>query len=238
LSLAKLVAVFLLTLVASGWRPRVTGVLHWWLAWSVFTAITIPDGGDQITAVITLLLLPLTLTDTRRWHWTGPSATKTTTVQTLIALSSLIMVRIQVASVYLDSAIGKLGVREWANGTAMYYWLSHPSFGAAGLARSALQPSMRTALGVTMLTWGTIGFELLLAAGYLLPPRIRKWLFVSGIVFHIGIGFIMGLMSFGIAMVGALVLYLAPISVTSQESTLGQALLPTRIRRSPDCVDA
>src|SRR6202011_1493848 len=69
LSLARWLGVAILLVVASGWRPRVTAIFHWWVAFSLFVSITIPDGGDQATAVITLLLLPVALTDPRRWHW-------------------------------------------------------------------------------------------------------------------------------------------------------------------------
>src|SRR5437868_3013270 len=39
-----------LLVVASGWRPRLTAVPHWWVSWSLLASVTIQDGGDQITA--------------------------------------------------------------------------------------------------------------------------------------------------------------------------------------------
>ena len=69
---ARWLSVAVLLLTASGWRPRVTGVLHWYVAWSLIANATVQDGGDQITAVLTLVLIPVTLTDPRRWHWQRP----------------------------------------------------------------------------------------------------------------------------------------------------------------------
>src|SRR5689334_16795562 len=62
-------SVILLLVVVSGWRPCFTGIIHWWLAWSLQVSSTIGDGGDQAASILTLLLVPLTLFDRRRWHW-------------------------------------------------------------------------------------------------------------------------------------------------------------------------
>src|SRR5688500_5023921 len=74
LGLARWVAVAVLLVTASGWRPRWTAVPHWYVAFSFQTSAITLDGGDQVAAVLTLLLLPLALTDKRRWHWQRPEA--------------------------------------------------------------------------------------------------------------------------------------------------------------------
>src|ERR1700687_6287515 len=48
--LARWLAVAILLVVASGWRPRYTGLFHWWVSFSFSVSATIPDGGEHATA--------------------------------------------------------------------------------------------------------------------------------------------------------------------------------------------
>ncbi|MEU7435011.1 sporulation-delaying protein SdpB family protein [Streptomyces sioyaensis] len=151
------VAVLLVT--ASGWRPRLTCIPHWYVAASFYTSSSIPDGGDQVASVLTLLLIPVALGDPRRWHWQrlSPSADETSSElrrwTTVGAACFTFAVQLQVAGIYFQSSIAKLSHQEWADGTAMYYWAFDPSFGASGW----LSPVFRVITGwgptVTFLTW-------------------------------------------------------------------------------------
>ncbi|MFH6682314.1 hypothetical protein RI119_04800 [Bacillus amyloliquefaciens] len=69
IEIVKAVCICILILVVIGWRPRLTGFFHWWISYSFQNSAVTLDGGDQVAAVFTLLLLPLTLTDPRKWHW-------------------------------------------------------------------------------------------------------------------------------------------------------------------------
>lgn len=68
LEIARWIGIIVLLVVASGWRPRFTGPLHCWVSFSLATSAVMVDGGDQVSQVLTLLLLPVTLTDSRTWH--------------------------------------------------------------------------------------------------------------------------------------------------------------------------
>ena len=210
LPLAQVAAVALLLLVASGWRPRFTAIPHWWIAFSVASSITIPDGGDQVTQNLTLLLLPVAITDPRRWHWSqlGPPCDRR--LQTLVARSALLMIGLQMAVIYAHSSLGKLGVPEWTDGTALYYWSSDPMFGAPGWLAPILRLLTSSPAGVAMLTWGPLALEGALALALLLPPRARRLLLPAGIGFHVVIAVMMGLVSFALAMIAGLILYLRP----------------------------
>lgn len=234
LGLARVVAVFSLLLVASGWRPRLTGILHWWVSFSFAASCVVVDGGDQVTAVLALLLLPVTLTDPRPWHWSpapagragagrdagrggppesGAGARRASAgggVAAAIARSALAVARLQVAVIYLTAAVSKLGVAEWRNGTAVYYWFLHPVFGVSGWRRDLLEPLLGDPLAVTALTWGAVGFEMLLAMALVMEPARRGALLVPGLLFHSAIAAVHGLFSFSLAMCAALVLYLRP----------------------------
>lgn len=215
LEVARWIAMALLLVVASGWRPRVTGLVHWWVANSFAFSITIPDGGDHLTSLLAFLLLPLTLTDRRKWHWAppaepGPESSPASDAAKLFAFSALAIIRLQMAGVYFHAAVAKFGVAEWADGTALYYWLNDPTFGAPQWARSFLEPVLENALAVAALTWGSMLIELALFLGLTLHRRFWKYLLPLGLLFHWAIALGMGLFSFSTAMTGALILYLRP----------------------------
>jgi antimicrobial peptide system SdpB family protein len=215
LEVARWLAVAILLVVASGWRPRFTAIPHWWISFSLQTSAITLDGGDQVTAVLTLLLLPVALMDSRRWHWQSPPPETPSSlraiVMRLIALSSLIVIRLQVAGIYLHSTVAKLGVEEWVDGTAIYYWFVWDPFLRLPDWMMSLALPIMTTGAVAAFTWGVILLELVLFMGLVMPQRIWPVLLIVGIGFHMAIAVTMGLISFGMAMTAALVLYLRPV---------------------------
>jgi antimicrobial peptide system SdpB family protein len=217
LGLAQAVAVGVLLLVASGWRPRLTALPHWWISWSVAASITLPDGGDQVAVVLSLILLPVALTDPRVWHWSPPSPVAPTLPAAgiaVLALSALVVARLQVAGIYLHSSLAKVGVEEWRDGTAMYYWLQQPGFGPTPFLREPLLAIAETPVGAALMTWGPIVLEVTLGVSILMAVRARRALLVLGISFHLAIAAMMGLVSFGLSMAAALILLLRPRDAT------------------------
>lgn len=204
------VAIGILLVVASGWRPRYTALAHWWVTVSFQASATIPDGGDQVAAVLTLLLLPLALTDGRAWHWQQPGQVRDPTTS-LVAWSALLVIRIQVAGIYLQASMAKLGREEWADGTALYYWLGDPMFGSPGWVSALLAPVLAHPVGVTLLTWGSVAVEFALVLGLVARWPARGYLLAAGVLLHSSIALFMGLGSFALAMGAALVLYLRPL---------------------------
>jgi antimicrobial peptide system SdpB family protein len=216
LEMARWFSIFILLLVVSGWRPRITGVLHWWIAYSFAAATLTVDGGDQVAAVLALWLIPVTLTDGRKWHWSPPEPVGTdprlrTLVAAQIAMSTLLFARLQVAIIYFQAGIAKLGVPEWANGTALYYWFTHPVHGMSAAVQPLVMPLLTNPLTVTLLTWGVIVLEVALFAGLTMDRRWRPFLLVLGLFFHLGIIIVHGLVSFFFSMAAALILLLRPV---------------------------
>ena len=147
---------------------------------------------------------------------------------------ALLLIRLQVAGIYLHASMAKFGVQEWADGTAMYYWLLDPGFGVTGWLRAAALPVLLNAAAVALLGWGVMLFELLLATGLLLPRRARHPLLIAGIAFHLGITVLMGLISFSIAMTAALLLFLRPVDAPLFRSKLAALARPAWLwRRRP-----
>jgi sporulation delaying protein B len=210
LDVARWLAVGALFLVASGWHPRWTGLIHWWVSWGFYwSAQGISDAGDKITAIIALFLIPITLTDPRRWHWQNLRRNSDSREYSrLVFLASLLLIRVQVAVVYLEAVLGKMGVPVWRNGTALYYILQDPTFGAPRWLMPIVKVLLMSPFSVSLFTWGTLVVESFLFFGFLLPSRYRSFLLVVGIVLHLTMGLVMGVLSFGVAMAGALILYL------------------------------
>ena len=204
-------ALMVLALVASGWRPRLTGVLHWWVAWSYHQAGTFVDGGDQAAMILTLLLIPVTLTDPRVWHWQRAATVEHDLERPfarLVALGWLALIRLQVAVIYFHAAVTKFAVPEWINGTAVYYWFDSAILGMPDWLHPILDPVLTSAVPVLAITWGTMLLEIVLALGLLAETRYRRPLLVLGLMFHAGIAVIFSLSSFMLAMDAALLLYL------------------------------
>lgn len=204
---AKLLAIAVLVLVIVGWRPRFTALAHWWVSYSFAASASLIDGGDQVAATLTLLLLPVALTDGRRWHWQGTwSGGKAASIA---AQTGWLLIRIQVSVIYLFAAVLKFAAEDWSNGTALYYFWRQTNFGAAGLVRPLTDWIGRTTL-VVPLTWSVLLLELSLAAALVAPLRFRRILLPVAVLFHVGIALTHGLPTFALTMSAALVLYLRP----------------------------
>ncbi|HEX6372100.1 MAG TPA: sporulation-delaying protein SdpB family protein [Longimicrobium sp.] len=213
LQAARWIAIAVLLLVASGWRPRFTGLPHWWVAFSFAASTSVAEGGDQIHAILALLLVPVTLLDPRPsvWRtWTPDLARVREQARAVAAASCFTVIALQVAVIYFQAGVSKMSVGEWANGTAVWYWFTHPVYGMSGAVKELAVRVMMIPAAVTALTWGVIVLEVLLATGLVMDRRHRPLLLKAGLLFHFGIVVAHGLLSFFFAMAGALILYLRP----------------------------
>jgi antimicrobial peptide system SdpB family protein len=207
----KIIVIFLLLLVASGWRPRITGVIHWWVAFSIQNSMTTLDGGDQVISVLTFLLLPITLGDKRKWHWERKTSVEESKVANAIAWAAIFVIQLQIAILYLHSSIAKLFNAEWVNGTAVYYYINDPMFGVNPKLMTLIEPIVESWL-IIIPTWGTIVLQLLLFCGLFANYKIKKILFLLAIFMHEIFAIMLGLISFSTAMIAALILYLEPLN--------------------------
>lgn len=212
LELARWISVVILVLVASGWRPAITGMLHFWVSYSLNSSALILDGGDSVTAVLTLLLLPICLTDNRKWHWVneenkiqiGPFYE----VKKWIAFTTYLIIQIQVSYIYLDAATEKFRVNEWLDGTGVYYWVFNSYMGADDWLKSIMIFFVSNRFVVTTLTWGAIIIELTLGLGLFINYKFRSTLLILGFFLHFLFAILFGLIPFSLAMSAALILYL------------------------------
>lgn len=207
----KWVAILILAVAASGILPRFTAIPMWWVLFSNQASWISVDGGDQVAAVLSLLLIPHSLTDRRRWHWStrAVSHAEATGYRALVARTMLFAIQLQMALIYLDACVSKLAVSEWADGTAMYYWMRDTMFAPAGYLRPFTDAITLAPVPLALLTWGTLVLEAALAIAIVLPRRVKLVLLPLGLALHLGIAVMMGLWSFAFAMWAGLIIALA-----------------------------
>lgn len=211
LLLAWLLSILILLAVIIGFFPQVTGILHWWVTYSYLVSGIIIEGGDQIASILTMLLIPVTLTDNRINHWFSPKESAKGKIK-LFVWSIYTVICLQVSVIYLHAGVAKMFVEEWLNGTAAYYWFTHSNFGASGMLKDVISGLLSNATISTMVTWGTMIFEIILFAWLFMSRNKWNWkvLFFAAILFHFSIAAIHGLVSFMFTMTGALIIYFFP----------------------------
>lgn len=211
---ARLVAAAILLAVMAGYRPVFTGVLHYWISASFAAACVPAQGGDHVAVVLSLLLLPVTLTDFRQWHWQKPPSLDKVRQHVLahVAWSSIFVARLQVGVIYLWAGTSKLVVPEWRDGTAVYYWFLDPKIGLPVEYHQLVLPILANPWAVSLLTWLPVVLELALFAAVVMRREARPFLLPIAVLFHLGNVVVFGLVSFFFSMLGALIVLLVPIN--------------------------
>ncbi len=219
IELVRMVMIIVLLIIVSGWRPRITGIFHWYITFSISSTSLIIDGGDQVASVITLLLIPICLTDGRVWHWDNSCEKNfgisfTQDFRFWIANLFVFLIRLQVALIYFFAGIEKLKVEEWLNGTAVYYWFMDPYMGSSGFLKNLLTQILKFDFVSIAFTWGTLVLEITLFLGLVMNSDQRRCLLYIGLIFHFLISIIHGLIPFFFSMSAALILYLYPLDMS------------------------
>lgn len=212
LVLAKILAIFLQIAVIIGYFPQVTGILQWWVSYSFTIKCLVIDGGDQISPILLLLLLPFCLLDSRKNHWDSNNLTKG---QSSLAKFCLFffycLIQIQVCAIYFHAAISKFEVQEWMNGTVLWYWVREPLFGPSGLMSFIIDLILDNRFLAPICTWMVLLTELFIAAAIIASPKNKRLAYYFGIGLHVIIFLLFGLPTFSIVMIAALVIYLYPL---------------------------
>lgn len=207
--LSLLIVVAVTLAVLSGYLPAVTAIPHWWVSWSLNIGSPIRDGGDQVAAVLTLLLIPLLLMDRRGNHWVSDRRWRSRTWGAQgTAWAVLVIVWVQASVLYANAAIAKFAVAEWANGTALWYWIQEPSFRPPAPLLWLIEATQDSLIGALAVNYGVMALELFAAALLFVRPSTRRIALPVLLAFHLCIGVVFGLWSFFLSMAALLVLYL------------------------------
>lgn len=216
LAIPRFMSIFVLLSVILGFIPRVLCFLHSWVAYSVFYSMLIVEGGDQINCILTLLLIPICVVDTRinSWKSHGRYLNKVSNLLLFNAKISLLLIKLQMSYLYLDASVSKLFVREWSNGTAMYYWFYDDIFGAPIYLQNSLGFLFKNNYSISLISIGVIALEFILFLAVLFKQCYKYLFFALGIIFHFIIVLVHGLPSFFLAMSAGLMLYLLRLDKT------------------------
>ncbi|WP_203364636.1 sporulation-delaying protein SdpB family protein [Bacillus sp. REN10] len=211
LEIVRYLMIILLFIIISGWRPRFTGIIHWYICYSLQTSAITIDGGEQIATVLSFILIFITILDGRKNHFEQLSINPQSLTLKYMTWLCFGFIKFQVFIIYLNASVERLKNKEWADGTAIYYFFSDPIFGIANYQRVFMDPILESSL-VIILTWSVTIFEFFLAASILGNRQVKRIALILGILFHIGIMFFIGIVTFGIVMISALLFYLYPVT--------------------------
>jgi antimicrobial peptide system SdpB family protein len=203
LTLSRFLSVAVLMVVASGYRPRWTCVPHWYVTFSLGAAMHVPNGGEHVARILTLLLIPICLGDDRIWQWRRPEIPLPAWWRGA-AYAGHLTIRVQVALVYGQAVWIKLREAEWRDGTAMHYVFQDPYFGTWPELATFVESGLLTDWFILAITWGTIAVESAITLSAFGNTAVRRCAVVLGIVLHVGIIATLGLFSFGLVMIGLL----------------------------------
>ncbi|SDG06333.1 antimicrobial peptide system protein, SdpB family [Lentzea fradiae] len=108
------------------------------------------------------------------------------------------MIRSQVVVVYGQAVWTKLVEPEWRNGTALHYVMQDAYFGTT----SELAPLLQSGFVIGVATWGTVVLETAIVVCVLGNSPLRRAGLACAVVLHGGIAVVLGLVSFGLVMLG------------------------------------
>lgn len=213
------ITLFILFFVISGFYPKYSAFFHWIATYSTFYTMFIIEGGDQISVIITLLLIPICISDNRKNAWKNEDTKKLHNKYFLyISYTTYIVVQIQIALLYLNAGTAKFSVAEWIDGTAVYYWFNNNIFGAPDIIKSSIGFLFTNKITLTFINWGSMMLEIMLFVAFFLQQRYKYILIFIAFLFHFSIFLIHGLGTFWVSMTGCLILYLFNPTISFKEN--------------------
>tara|TARA_B110000977_G_scaffold193387_1_gene268314 strand:- start:1504 stop:2388 length:885 start_codon:yes stop_codon:yes gene_type:complete len=204
-SYGKMFSIIVLLFVILGVYPRITCVFHWLVTYSFTITSTCTDGGDQVASIITLLLIPICLLDTRSSHWKFQK-NEFNYYKNNIAFIFTLLILLQIFTIYFFASTGKFQSEVWQNGTAFYYYSTLPQMGLSkGFIFEFFNFIIKSPIILTLSTWTILILELFIAIGILIKNKVlRKYVYFLGFSLHISIILFYGILSFSLTMIACL----------------------------------
>lgn len=223
-------SIIVLIIIIAGYYPRVLCFFQVWIAYSIFYSTLIVEGGDQINVILSLLLVPIAILDNRKNGWISTigresrvKERKKRLIYNLLkynAQIALYFIKIQIAVLYLNAGVSKIFASDWMNGTAVYYWFFDPMFGASENTQHVFGFLFKNDLTVSLLNWSVILLEILLAFSLFFKQKEKYVFFCLGVIFHFSIVIFHGLVTFFIAMLGCLIIYLCRMDLSIKQNLI------------------
>jgi antimicrobial peptide system SdpB family protein len=218
-NISFIISLILLIWVISGYLPQLSCFFHAYFSFCFFFGSTIVEGGDQISQIITILLIPICVFDKRLFLWKNNKKFnyKSSDFIKLFCNSTFIVIQIQIAVIYLFSGAVKINVDEWKDGSAMYYWFNNINFGANTFNKFLFKSIMDNHFISPFINWSILALEFILFACLFMTDSDRKKMYFPSVIFHLMIGLILGLWSFSLTMIALLTIYLSPNFVNNKK---------------------
>lgn len=211
LGILEILISVLLILVILGILPHLTSILHWWVSFSFLQSAVIVEGGDQVVAILTFLLIPIIFICNNNSYLSISRKVELTSFKLIFLKSIYFLISIQISYIYFEAGYAKLAVAEWTDGTAIYYWFFHNTFGSHIITELPIFILLiKSSYFTCIITWSVILFEILFSTLVLLEREERRQFFIYGFLFHFLIYIFIGLGSFSVAMIAAVILYTLP----------------------------
>lgn len=201
----KIFSIIILILVIFGIYPKLTCIFHWLVTYSFAMTSTCIDGGDQVASIITLLLIPICILDTRSSHWKHEKG-NFNYYKNNLAFAFNFLILMQIFMIYFFASTGKFQSEVWKDGTAFYHYSTLPQMGLSkGYIFDFFNLIIESSIIVTLSTWGVLILELFLAIGiFIKNQNLKKRIYFFGVLFHILIIVFYGIFSFSLSMIACL----------------------------------
>jgi antimicrobial peptide system SdpB family protein len=191
-----------------GWHTRLITLLTWVCLWSLHARNpTLWDGGDNLARIMLLYTCGARLGAC----WSCDAARRRTVQDggrpalALLHNTALLACALQLCLVYGTAGLSKAAGELWQNGTALYYILRVEEFAWSGYGAAICRDSIL----VTLLTYGTLAFQLSFPFLFFAHPLTRQLVLAVGMLFHLGIGLILGLTTFAAFMISIELLFVS-----------------------------
>lgn len=197
-----------IVLFTVGWHTRVMGVLVYLATMSLHHRNVLTNSGaDALVTILTFyaMLAPCgACFSIDAWR---AAKKRGTAAEPLIIPWAQRLIQLQVAMIYVNTAILKGGGSSWLNGTAIHYVLSNTEVGRPWLTWLTEYPII-----INLMTHGALVVEFSLA--FLLWFRsTRRWMMIAGLGLHASIVLTVNIPIFGEAITATYLLFLSPVEL-------------------------
>lgn len=189
-----LIGVFLLVLNFRRPNYFISALLFWYAVNYFRVHYAIINGSDIVLVTLMFLLIGLSIYPVWK-RWVG--------FQRLVFNGASLVIKIQLAIIYLLSGVDKIYSPAWRDGDAIHYILSIDYLMNPHLV--GIFPDVPW-LNFTI-AWCVISFEILFPV-LIWYKKTRLWMLAIGTLFHIGISILLSLLDFGIIMIISYLIFL------------------------------
>jgi hypothetical protein len=152
------------------------------------------DGGDNVMQLVFVYAMFANLTGRANAATHGGSTWRAAC--RVVHNAAILAIGIQISLVYGVAGLCKVQGTSWQNGTALYYALRSSEFRLPGLSERLYS----NALFLTFICYSTVAFQTSFPFLLLIGRRTRAVAVAIAMMFHVGIMYAMGLVTFGLFM--------------------------------------